>query len=190
MAQATCLLETRMWRCGSWRLEGNATKNTHSTLNRNGLLTLWHLISFHSTHSHDSTRRRQGFKPTSGRIDRIRFQSSPTVWGYFSVGANGAVHEFADSQFGHLFASGATREDARKALILALKELLVRGEIRTAVPELSQVSTTARLALPAPPTGTSWRTYTYTDWLWWNDSSTSHCYLVTHPDTSAHNRMQ
>jgi biotin carboxylase len=40
----------------------------------------------------------EGFKPTSGRIDRIRFQSSPTVWGYFSVGTNGAVHEFADSQ--------------------------------------------------------------------------------------------
>jgi biotin carboxylase len=102
--------------------------------------------SFRSTDPHDGTRQRQGFKPTSGRIDRIRFQSSPTCWGYFSVGANGAVHEFADSQFGHLFASGATREDARKALILALKELLVRGEIRTAVPELSQVRKPARLA--------------------------------------------
>jgi acetyl-CoA carboxylase/biotin carboxylase 1 len=69
----------------------------------------------------------EGFKPTSGRIDRIRFQSSPNVWGYFSVGTNGAVHEYADSQFGHLFASGETREDARKALVLALK---VRGTFR------------------------------------------------------------
>jgi biotin carboxylase len=33
----------------------------------------------------------------------------------------GGIHEFADSQFGHLFAKGATREDARKALVLALK---------------------------------------------------------------------
>jgi len=81
----------------------------------------------------------EGFKPTSGRIDRIRFQSSPSVWGYFSVGTNGAVHEFADSQFGHLFASGETREEARKALVLALKELLVRGEIRTAVEYLEQL---------------------------------------------------
>ena len=32
------------------------------------------------------------------------------------VGNNGGIHEFADSQFGHLFASGPTREDARKAL--------------------------------------------------------------------------
>lgn len=84
----------------------------------------------------------EGFKPTSGRIDRIRFQSSPTVWGYFSVGTNGAVHEFADSQFGHLFATGDTREEARKALVLALKELLVRGEIRTAVEYLGQLLST------------------------------------------------
>lgn len=75
----------------------------------------------------------EGFKPTSGKIERVKFQSSPSVWGYFSVGANGGIHEFADSQFGHLFASGPTREDARKALVLALKEIEVRGDIRSSV---------------------------------------------------------
>lgn len=48
----------------------------------------------------------EGFKPTSGKIERVRFQSTKSVWGYFSVGANGGIHEFADSQFGHLFATG------------------------------------------------------------------------------------
>jgi acetyl-CoA carboxylase/biotin carboxylase 1 len=52
----------------------------------------------------------EGFKPTSGRIDRVKFQSSNNVWGYFSVGNNGGIHEFADSQFGHLFATGVNRE--------------------------------------------------------------------------------
>ena len=75
----------------------------------------------------------EGFKPTSGRIERVKFQSTPRVWGYFSVGANGGIHEYADSQFGHLFASGPTREDARKSLVLALKEIDVRGDIRTTV---------------------------------------------------------
>jgi len=75
----------------------------------------------------------EGFKPTSGSIERIKFQSTSNVWGYFSVGANGGIHEFADSQFGHLFAKGANREQARKALILALKEIEVRGNIRTTV---------------------------------------------------------
>eukprot|EP00597_Dinobryon_sp_UTEXLB2267_P000919 CAMPEP_0170061150 /NCGR_PEP_ID=MMETSP0019_2-20121128/2827_1 /TAXON_ID=98059 /ORGANISM="Dinobryon sp., Strain UTEXLB2267" /LENGTH=2072 /DNA_ID=CAMNT_0010266911 /DNA_START=9 /DNA_END=6227 /DNA_ORIENTATION=+ len=75
----------------------------------------------------------EGFKPTSGKIERVKFQSTNKVWGYFSVGANGGIHEFADSQFGHLFASGRTREEARKALVLALKEIDVRGDIRTTV---------------------------------------------------------
>jgi len=75
----------------------------------------------------------EGFKPTSGKIERVKFQSTNKVWGYFSVGANGGIHEFADSQFGHLFASGPTREDARKSLVLALKEIDVRGDIRTPV---------------------------------------------------------
>ena len=81
----------------------------------------------------------EGFKPTSGSIERIKFQSTSNVWGYFSVGSNGGIHEFADSQFGHLFAKGANREEARKALILALKELEVRGQIRTTVEYLVQL---------------------------------------------------
>lgn len=81
----------------------------------------------------------EGFKPTSGSIERIKFQSTSNVWGYFSVGANGGIHEFADSQFGHLFAKGGSREEARKALILALKEIEVRGEIRTTVEYLVQL---------------------------------------------------
>jgi len=81
----------------------------------------------------------EGFKPTSGSIERIKFQSTSNVWGYFSVGSNGGIHEFADSQFGHLFAKGPTREHARKALVLALKEIEVRGEIRTTVEYLVQL---------------------------------------------------
>jgi acetyl-CoA carboxylase / biotin carboxylase 1 len=81
----------------------------------------------------------EGFKPTAGTIERVKFQSTSNVWGYFSVGVNGGIHEYADSQFGHLFAKGANREQARKALILALKEVEVRGEIRTTVEYLVQL---------------------------------------------------
>jgi len=80
-----------------------------------------------------------GFKPTSGRIERVRFQSSPNVWGYFSVGARGGIHEFADSQFGHIFAKGPNREEARKALVMALKEVEARGDIRNPVDYLVQL---------------------------------------------------
>eukprot|EP00981_Chlorochromonas_danica_P013150 scaffold5903_cov165-Ochromonas_danica.AAC.25 len=74
-----------------------------------------------------------GFQPTSGKIKELQFRSSIDAWGYFSVDNSGLIHEFADSQFGHIFAGGPTRESARKSMIVALKELQIRGEIRTTV---------------------------------------------------------
>lgn len=67
------------------------------------------------------------------RIERIKFQSSVACWGYFSIGAKGGIHEYADSQFGHIFAHGNNREEARKALMLSLKNIEVVGEIRNPV---------------------------------------------------------
>jgi len=82
------------------------------------------------------------FRPTSGKIERVRFQSSPQVWGYWSIGANGGIHEFADSQFGHIFASGPTREHARKALQIALKNISIVGEIRNPTEYLVELAET------------------------------------------------
>ena len=75
----------------------------------------------------------EGFKPNSGKIVELNFKSNSNVWGYFSVNGSGGVHEYADSQFGHLFAYGNTRESARKSLVMALKEVSIRGEFRTTV---------------------------------------------------------
>jgi len=74
-----------------------------------------------------------GFKPTCGNIDELSFRTSPDVWGYFSVKSGGGIHEYSDSQFGHLFAKGETREAAIRAMVVALKEVKIRGEIRTIV---------------------------------------------------------
>ena len=49
--------------------------------------------------------------------------------GNFSVGLSGGVHQFADSQFGHVFAHKNTRDEAGTLLVQALNELSVRGEI-------------------------------------------------------------
>ena len=75
----------------------------------------------------------KGFQPTSGQITEINFRSSRNVWGYFSVDSSGRVHEFADSQIGHVFAWGENREEARRALAMALNDLSIRGEIRTTI---------------------------------------------------------
>ena len=73
------------------------------------------------------------FKPSSGTVQELNFRSSKNVWGYFSVAASGGLHEFADSQFGHCFSWGENREQARENLVIALKELSIRGDFRTIV---------------------------------------------------------
>lgn len=80
-----------------------------------------------------SENANDGFKPTSGKIDDLHFRPNSEVWGYFSVKSGGGIHEFSDSQFGHLFAKGTTRQEAIRAMIVALKEIKIRGEIRTTV---------------------------------------------------------
>ncbi len=80
-----------------------------------------------------------GFKPTSGGIQELNFRSTPSVWGYFSMDSSGSIHEYADSQFGHLFASGNDREEARRSMVLALKELSIRGDISTTVDYISKL---------------------------------------------------
>ena len=81
----------------------------------------------------------EGFKPSGGRIDELTFRSSKNVWGYFSVVADGGIHEFADSQFGHVFAWGETRGSARRHMARALKELSIRGDFRTTTEYLSKL---------------------------------------------------
>eukprot|EP01083_Nonionella_stella_P046590 124715_1 len=73
------------------------------------------------------------FTPTSGLISELHFRSLPNVWGYFSLKTASSIHDYADSQFGHIFASGATRDEARKSMVLALSELEIRGKIRTTI---------------------------------------------------------
>ncbi|XP_042344465.1 acetyl-CoA carboxylase isoform X2 [Plectropomus leopardus] len=75
----------------------------------------------------------EGFKPSSGTVQELNFRSSKNVWGYFSVAATGGLHEFADSQFGHCFSWGENREEAISNMVVAMKELNIRGDFRTTV---------------------------------------------------------
>ncbi|CAF3453887.1 unnamed protein product [Rotaria socialis] len=76
----------------------------------------------------------EGFKPSSGTVEELNFRSRQNVWGYFSISSSGGLHEFADSQFGHIFSYGDTRDDAQsKNLVVALKELSIRGDFHSTV---------------------------------------------------------
>ncbi|QDS69442.1 acetyl-coenzyme-A carboxylase [Venturia effusa] len=75
----------------------------------------------------------EGFKPSSGTMHELNFRSSANVWGYFSVSSASSIHSFSDSQFGHIFAYGENRAASRKHMVIALKELSIRGDFRTTV---------------------------------------------------------
>ena len=69
------------------------------------------------------------FKLTSRGIQDLNFHSTSSVWGYFSMNSSGSIREFADLQFGHLFASENNCESACRNMASALKELSIRGDI-------------------------------------------------------------
>eukprot|EP01126_Amoeba_proteus_P032307 TRINITY_DN3153_c0_g1_i18.p1 TRINITY_DN3153_c0_g1~~TRINITY_DN3153_c0_g1_i18.p1 ORF type:complete len:1925 (+),score=392.40 TRINITY_DN3153_c0_g1_i18:882-6656(+) len=75
----------------------------------------------------------EGFKPAGGSLLELTFRSHRNVWGYFSVSSSGGLHEFADSQFGHVFAWGESRDRARQNLVVALDCLSIRGDFRTPI---------------------------------------------------------
>ncbi|KAH9906417.1 acetyl-CoA carboxylase [Xylariomycetidae sp. FL2044] len=75
----------------------------------------------------------EGFKPSNGVMHELNFRSSANVWGYFSVSTASSIHSFSDSQFGHIFAYGESRAASRKNMVVALKELSIRGDFRTTV---------------------------------------------------------
>lgn len=75
----------------------------------------------------------EGFKPSGGTMHDLNFRSSSNVWGYFSVSSASSIHSFSDSQFGHIFAYGENRSASRKHMVVALKELSIRGDFRNTI---------------------------------------------------------
>ncbi|MES1910740.1 MAG: hypothetical protein MHM6MM_003275 [Cercozoa sp. M6MM] len=70
------------------------------------------------------------FRPTSGLVEELVFRGDRHIDAYFAVKSKSLIHDYADSQFGHVFATGATREEARKRMLNALSTLSVRGAVR------------------------------------------------------------
>ena len=103
--------------------------NNFELVNENRSKPFGHVIAARITAENPDA----GFKPNSGKLSDLNFKSFPETWGYFSIAPSGGLHEYADSQFGHIFAHGSDRDSACKNIIMALKELSIRGEFRTTV---------------------------------------------------------
>jgi acetyl-CoA carboxylase/biotin carboxylase 1 len=112
-----------------------------------------------------------GSKPSSGSLQELNFRSSTTVCGYFSVSTAGGLHEFAGSQFGHIFAYGEDRGESKKNMIVALKELSICGDFRTTVECLVKLLELEAFKKNTITTG-------------WLDSLTSNKLTAERPDAS------
>ena len=69
------------------------------------------------------------FQPCSGKIWTIETKNMKNCWSYFSVGSPSEILSNCDNQFGHIFAIGNNREEARKKLIELLQNTGIYGEI-------------------------------------------------------------
>ncbi|VVU94719.1 Carboxyl transferase domain [seawater metagenome] len=69
------------------------------------------------------------FKPITGKITGISYNTSPNTWAYFAVNNNSKIGEAVDNQFGHVVAWGETREIARKRMFLFLDNLIITSEV-------------------------------------------------------------
>ncbi|KAF6778945.1 hypothetical protein AHF37_01156 [Paragonimus kellicotti] len=81
----------------------------------------------------------EGFKPRPGDVQELNFKSSQSVWGYFSVGSAGGIHEFADSQFGHCFSAAKSREQARDSHLLSYESFYSHPSLLNTVKVQSEV---------------------------------------------------
>jgi len=73
------------------------------------------------------------FQPSSGAFARAQLPLQYECWGYFSVNSAGGLHEFADSQFGHILHMVKIDPKAGRTWSSLLKELSIRGDFRTTV---------------------------------------------------------
>lgn len=69
----------------------------------------------------------------SGTVEELTFKSTKDVWGYFCFSA---LSDLMESQYGHCFAWGETRQMARENLSLSLRELSIRGAFKTSIDHL------------------------------------------------------
>uniref|UniRef100_A0A915AGR3 Acetyl-CoA carboxylase n=1 Tax=Parascaris univalens TaxID=6257 RepID=A0A915AGR3_PARUN len=121
-----CISEVRLY-CGKSRYGTDkiAFDDLHMSSDK-------HIVSVRIT----SEDPEENFRPASGEIMNLNFRSTQFVWGYFSHVGAGSLHEYADSQFGHLFASGSTRHAAISNMLNALQELQLQSKFPVTVPYL------------------------------------------------------
>jgi biotin carboxylase/acetyl-CoA carboxylase carboxyltransferase component/biotin carboxyl carrier protein len=98
--------------------------------------------------------------PSSGEVFEIRTppKRSDESFAYFGISSSGSrIHQFADSQFGHVFMVGETRAAAIESMHQYLSELSIVGSLSTNIQFMAReiLNPSSDFAIKGPPT-TNW----------------------------------
>jgi biotin carboxylase/acetyl-CoA carboxylase carboxyltransferase component len=96
--------------------------------------------------------------PSSGEIFEIRTPTVENVFAYFSISSSGSrIHQYADSQFGHVFSRGTSRKDAIMKLNKYLTQLSIVGSVSTNIQFMTStiLHADSEFTVQGPPT-TNW----------------------------------
>ena len=69
------------------------------------------------------------FQPSCGKVNSIELLNLKDSWSYFSIENNGTILQCTDSQMGHIFSIGNSRDQVRKKLIKILENLKIDGQV-------------------------------------------------------------
>ena len=69
------------------------------------------------------------FRPSVGHVASIEIPNVPHSWSYVSIHNGGRILGSVDAQFGHLFTSGPTRDEACRRMTRLITHTMVTGEI-------------------------------------------------------------
>lgn len=73
----------------------------------------------------------EGFKPNGGALHQVKLAAHHQTWGYFSVYSSAKIHDYSDSQFGHVFSQAPTRAEAIKLMVATLRDTQIQADFRT-----------------------------------------------------------
>ncbi len=96
--------------------------------------------------------------PSSGEVYEIKAPNPVDSFAYFGISSSGSrIHQYADSQFGHVFVQGGTRLEAIVGMNKYLSQLSIVGSLSTNVQFMTStlLNSSSSFALDGPPT-TSW----------------------------------
>ena len=75
----------------------------------------------------------EDFKPSCGSVHSLEIPNVPQCWSYVSIHNGGKILDCVDSQFGHLFTVGNSREEARLRMVRLIQQIIIDSDFHNSL---------------------------------------------------------